>query len=320
MHFEGAGDIDRAARHAARAADEAAQKLAFDRAARLYQRALDLEAAERRGGIGHPHRAGPRPRERRPRRRGRARLPGGRRGRPPGVLDLRRRVEFLRSGLFDEGIDQLDVLSSIGIDPPRTPAGAVAALLFRRAGPASRHRVPRAPRRRGPGRARARRRLLVGGRRARHGGHGARGLLQSRAPLLALQAGEPPPGRARSPPRPCSRRPRGAGEERGGAARGGERRADQPFVLAWSTFADGLAAGPRRVPPQLREQRARPRSVRALHGRRVGAGTRPTTTPSSRPSTSAASRSCALAWTAAAERRTSEGICFSARTRDPASR
>ena len=43
-HWRGAGEVERAAGYAARAADQAAAALAFDRAARLYRLAIDLAA------------------------------------------------------------------------------------------------------------------------------------------------------------------------------------------------------------------------------------------------------------------------------------
>ncbi len=45
IHWFGAGDLERSSMHAARAADEAARGLAFDRAARLYQRAIEMSSA-----------------------------------------------------------------------------------------------------------------------------------------------------------------------------------------------------------------------------------------------------------------------------------
>src|SRR5207249_605468 len=46
VHFEGAGDCGRAGHYYACAAEQAAEALAFDRAAQLYRRSLDLRPVE----------------------------------------------------------------------------------------------------------------------------------------------------------------------------------------------------------------------------------------------------------------------------------
>ncbi len=136
LHWHEAGDVEQAARFSALAADRACQALAFDRAARLYERALapeSLQGADRRALLL---------------KLGDALANGGRGKRAADVfrlaaegasaadaLDLRRRAaeQLLRSGHFDEGVELLErVLASVGVDMPATPAGAILSLLFYR--------------------------------------------------------------------------------------------------------------------------------------------------------------------------------------------
>lgn len=136
IHWAESGDRRRAARYAALAAVRAAEVLAFDRAARLYQRALELET--RSGAEVRPLRT----------ELGHALANAGR-GREaaeayllavPGApaaeaLDLRRRAaeNWLRSGYVDEGTAGLrDVLAAVGEEMPSTPAVALVTLLYRR--------------------------------------------------------------------------------------------------------------------------------------------------------------------------------------------
>ncbi len=136
VHFEGAGDRNRASEYAESAADDAAQKLAFDRAARLFRRALELrprEASE--SSVIHTKLGDALANAGRGAEAARAYLTAVEGARPDDVLDLRRRVaeQLLRSGLIDEGVEQLRVvLASIGMTLPRTPWTAVASFLFRR--------------------------------------------------------------------------------------------------------------------------------------------------------------------------------------------
>jgi hypothetical protein len=138
----GAGDFDKSARHMLAAADRAAAALAFDRAARLYERALELGSE----GV----RRVPREEERAFQTRLGDALSNAGRGakaarayRAAAVganaaqsLDLQWRAadQLLRSGHFDDGLTAiLDVLASIGMRLPRTPLQALLALLFWRA-------------------------------------------------------------------------------------------------------------------------------------------------------------------------------------------
>jgi hypothetical protein len=137
VHFEGAGERESAARYAARAAAHALDALAFDRAARLYRRALALGAD---GGSPEKRRA-------LHVSLGEALVHAGRgaeaapvflaaaEGAPQGdVLELRRRAaeQFLISGHIDEGAEVLgEVMASVGIEYPETPLRATLALLGR---------------------------------------------------------------------------------------------------------------------------------------------------------------------------------------------
>ena len=136
VHFAGAGQDAKASRYAVAAAEQASLALAFDRAARLYQRAIDLspdDAARRR-----PLR----------RRLGEALANTGQGPRAAAeyeraavgagvaeALDLRRRAaeQLLRSGRLEEGLGATrTVLSGVGLSLPRTTLGAVLALIVYR--------------------------------------------------------------------------------------------------------------------------------------------------------------------------------------------
>jgi serine/threonine protein kinase len=136
MHWEGAGELAKAAKYAAIAAARASDAFAFDRAALLYGTAIDLlpEGAPERRGLEE--------------KRGDALANGGRGAEAaqaymrsvPGsnaaaALDLQRRAaeQRLRSGHIDEGLDTLrTVLGAVGMELPRTPQSALTTLLWRR--------------------------------------------------------------------------------------------------------------------------------------------------------------------------------------------
>jgi serine/threonine protein kinase len=136
IHWHEAGDPETAAGYAARAGDQAAGALAFERAAHLYRMALDL--FPRGGEIDRSLRA----------RLGDALANAGRgaeaaraylsacRGTLPAeALELRRRAaeNFLRSGYFDEGMACLrDVLAAVDMVIPKTPGRALLSLIYRR--------------------------------------------------------------------------------------------------------------------------------------------------------------------------------------------
>lgn len=140
-HWLGAGDPARAGRLAARAAEQAAEALAFERAARLYERALGLLS----GDAGLPEA------ERRALevRCADALVDAGEgaaaariyaaaaEGAESGLgLELRRRAaeQYLRSGHIDEGLELVRAaLRAVGLSLPETPRRALVSLLLHRA-------------------------------------------------------------------------------------------------------------------------------------------------------------------------------------------
>jgi serine/threonine protein kinase/tetratricopeptide (TPR) repeat protein len=139
VHFLEGGQPERAADHFALAADQAAAALAFDRAASLYRRALDLQPA------GTP----PRTFWQLSSRMGDALASAGRgalaataylaavRDAPAAAaIELQRRaaMQFLISGHIDEGLATLrTVLEAVGMSLPATPRRALLSLLVQRA-------------------------------------------------------------------------------------------------------------------------------------------------------------------------------------------
>ncbi|WP_439623804.1 serine/threonine-protein kinase [Gemmata sp.] len=135
-HFLGAGEHATAAEFAERAADQAVAAVAFDRAARLYRRVLELAPATPRypevrrkladvlAHAGRGAEAGPEY----------LALAAGSSG--PEQIDLRRRAahEFLTAGLFEQGYGVVEaVLAAVGTGYPRTPRRRLLALLWQRA-------------------------------------------------------------------------------------------------------------------------------------------------------------------------------------------
>jgi tRNA A-37 threonylcarbamoyl transferase component Bud32/tetratricopeptide (TPR) repeat protein len=134
IHFHGAGDDEQAARHAATAAHQAAEALAFDRAVRLFRLALTLGPREGARGLRV--------------RLGDALASAGRgaeaaqeyTGAVEGAtaaeaLDLQRRAaqQLLASGHIDEGIAALrQVLASEGLRLPGSPPSALLDLIVER--------------------------------------------------------------------------------------------------------------------------------------------------------------------------------------------
>ena len=137
VHWRGAGDTLRAARYAQAAAEQAAQALAFDRAARLFRLALELgppEGTERwqlsaRLGDALAN-AGRGPEA------ARALLAAAEGANAAKTLDLQRRAaeQLLISGHIDDGLATLrSVLAAVGMRMPTTPTRALLRLLLRRA-------------------------------------------------------------------------------------------------------------------------------------------------------------------------------------------
>ena len=152
-HYLEAGERDRAAGYAARAAREAAAVLAFDRSARLYRLALDLtsDPAKRRDlyeglaealvGLGRSAEAA------------QSYLASAEGASPDVMLERRRRAaeHLLTSGRIGDGLAVVDdVLARLGMPRrPRTPLGALAAMIRARLKTRALGRRPRGVRRRG---------------------------------------------------------------------------------------------------------------------------------------------------------------------------
>jgi serine/threonine protein kinase len=136
IHWHGAGEKGRAARYAGVAAAQAAQALAFDRAARLYR--LALSATPERTPDARALRI----------RLGDALVNTGRggeaaqvfldavEGAPPAeALELKRRAadQLLRAGHIDRGTPVVaDVLASVGLALPHSPRAALLSLAWSR--------------------------------------------------------------------------------------------------------------------------------------------------------------------------------------------
>ena len=136
MHFHGAGDNRKAARYAAAAAGQAAEALAFERAARLYRFALHLEpddpATQRdlQGSLGDALGNAGRGAE-----AAEAYLAAAAASVDTGALEYRRRAaaQLLMSGHLEQGIGVLrDVLAASGMRLARSPWRALLSLLLRR--------------------------------------------------------------------------------------------------------------------------------------------------------------------------------------------
>jgi len=136
VHFRAAGDPDHAARYALVAADQAAGALAFERAARLYRLAIELQPGDRAGRHGVWVKLGD------------ALANGGRvieaaqayltaaegaaaADRPE--LERQAAEQFLMGGYLDEGLTRLRaVLAASGLPLPTTPGRALLGMLLRR--------------------------------------------------------------------------------------------------------------------------------------------------------------------------------------------
>jgi serine/threonine protein kinase len=136
VHFQGAGEPGRAGHYYARAAAQAAEALAFDRAAKLYRLALELQGPQgdeervlRTSLADALANAG------RGADSGRQYLEAAEGAPPAEALELRRRaaLQFLISGHIDDGLAALRaVLAAVGMRLPRTSLGALWGLVWRR--------------------------------------------------------------------------------------------------------------------------------------------------------------------------------------------
>ena len=137
LHFRDAGDAERSSEYAARAGDQAASALAFDRAAELYRAAHALyprDRAERRelliklgDALANAGRGA---------QAAEAYLGASRAAEADLGIELRRRAadNLIRAGRIDEGVACLTaVMDVVGLGAAATPARAMASLIFRRA-------------------------------------------------------------------------------------------------------------------------------------------------------------------------------------------
>jgi tetratricopeptide (TPR) repeat protein len=137
QHWRGAGEPARALGHAIAAAEQASSAVAFRRAARLYQMALDLGVAppgqrvELQARLGEAlANAGDGAAS------ADAYLAAARSAPQPRRIELERRAaeQLLRAGHIDRGIEQArHVLAHVGMALPATPGRALASVVVRRA-------------------------------------------------------------------------------------------------------------------------------------------------------------------------------------------
>ena len=140
VHFLGSGQPERAADYFARAADQAAEALAFDRAAGLYRRGTrawpGARALRRRTTGSMPGWATPWPTPAAGPRRRPLTWPPCPAHPSLDAIELQRRaaMQLLISGHIDEGLATLrTVLKAIGMALPDTPRRALLSLLLQRA-------------------------------------------------------------------------------------------------------------------------------------------------------------------------------------------
>ena len=134
-HCRGAGDHESAARHAIAAAQKAMAALAFDRAAWLYQQALDLTSISPPPLAWQVARADALAHSGRPAEAAEAYVRAADASEPAQRVDLQRRgaEQFLIGGHIDRGMAVIrGVLRAVGIELPRTPRAALASLLWHR--------------------------------------------------------------------------------------------------------------------------------------------------------------------------------------------
>ena len=134
VHLLGAGEKERATEYAERAAEQAAEKLAFDRAARLFRLTLENtapsspDARRLRVRLGNVLEwAGRGPEAAQAYQDAAEGAPGLERA----ELERAAAIELLASGRIDEGGAVLRrVLTAVGLEAPRSTLGAVVGLIF----------------------------------------------------------------------------------------------------------------------------------------------------------------------------------------------
>ncbi|MFT3694066.1 MAG: protein kinase [Kofleriaceae bacterium] len=136
VHFAGAGDTEKAASYAVDAAAAAGRAVAFDRAARLYQMAIDLAPAGPNIRALQIALGGALAKAGRGAEAGHALLAAAHGAPVAEALDLRGRAiqALLNAGQFDQGITELrDVLASQGVAYPKTSRRALMSVIGQRA-------------------------------------------------------------------------------------------------------------------------------------------------------------------------------------------
>ncbi len=137
LHWRGAGDLVEAAQWAERAADRAADALAFDRAAKLYRLALEVRSETDRDAVSLRTRlADSLARAGRSREAAEAYLSASLATESDASLALQHRAaeQLLYSGRIDDGLGLLrPVLAQNGMPMPSSPAGTLLSLLTMRA-------------------------------------------------------------------------------------------------------------------------------------------------------------------------------------------
>jgi serine/threonine protein kinase len=136
IHLQGAGESRRAAHYANLAAAQASEALAFDRAARLYRLALELQPAEesRRNDL-HMKLGDALADAGRGAEAAQAYLDGAIGLSPVAALEFQRRAaeQLLISGHIDRGLEAIrTVLQAVGLKLAKTPRHALVSLLLRR--------------------------------------------------------------------------------------------------------------------------------------------------------------------------------------------
>jgi serine/threonine protein kinase len=136
MHYRGAGRLERAAQLCSAAAGEAAESLAFERAARLLRLSLSLHASSEGSREIYARLGDALANAGRGADSATAYLQAARAA--PAALSIERKrraaEQFLRSGHVDRGMSALDeVLGTLGMRLATTPQRALASLLFQRA-------------------------------------------------------------------------------------------------------------------------------------------------------------------------------------------
>lgn len=135
VHFEGAGDRARATHYCEQAAVNAAAALAFDRAAELYRRTLELRGHDRDAGPIWEQLALALANAGRGAEAARAFGEAAARSSPTEAVALRGRAasQFLMSGHIDEGLEVFAaILAQVGMRRPRTPVESLACVLIER--------------------------------------------------------------------------------------------------------------------------------------------------------------------------------------------